>query len=205
MVKRKLVTVADFGPIMELDGIGGPLRTPTNITLSAICQMVVNGKTVFEHNPANVKDKVRLTLSNVKADNFVNKEPVVEPEPVPQDVIPTPEEIEQSLDAATTATESLAEALAEATAPVEETPVEEAPTEVVEEPVPEEIPAEEPVEIDETAIDEQGVTHEEPLVQEDASVAVENVAEALAEATGESVEETGDVQQSSKKNKNKNR
>jgi hypothetical protein len=200
MVKRKLVTVADFGPIMELDGIGGPLRTPTNITLSAICQMVVNGKTVFEHNPANVKEKVRLTLSNVKADNFVNEEPVVEPEPVPQDVIPTPEEVEQSLDAATTATENLAEALAEATAPVEEVP-----TEVVEEPVPEEIPAEEPVEIDETAIDEQGVTHEEPLVQEDVSVAVENVAEALAEATGESVEEAQSAQQSSKKNKNKNR
>jgi hypothetical protein len=197
MVKRKLVTVADFGPLQEIGGIGGPLRTPTNIALNAICQMVVNGKTVFEHNPSNVKEKVRLTLSNVKSDNFVKSEDgePVKTQPVKVEV--TPEVAEKSIEAATSATANLAQVLADAQDPTK-TPVKE---EVVEEaPAVEAAPVEEKEEIDETAIDEQGVTHEEPIVQEDAATAVDGVAEALAAATSENSQKSG-----KEKNKNKNK
>lgn len=75
MIKRKLVTVKDSGPIPELNFVTGPISRPTEIALSSIIKMISNGRKVFECNPANHSDMVELSLANVKKDNFVNTKP----------------------------------------------------------------------------------------------------------------------------------
>lgn len=73
MVKRKLVVVNDSGPIRELNGICGPIVSPSNVTIAAIKKMVAAGRTVLECDPREPRNKykrIQLTLENVTANNF---------------------------------------------------------------------------------------------------------------------------------------
>lgn len=70
---RKLVTVNYNGPIIELGSICGPISTPSQLTIDAISRLVLNKKEVWEYNPNNKREKVRLTLSNLNKDNFNKK------------------------------------------------------------------------------------------------------------------------------------
>lgn len=67
---EKLVTIETYGPIAELGGIAGPVVHPCKVDLETIIRMVNTRKKVFEVNPANPSEKVRLTLSNVRTVNF---------------------------------------------------------------------------------------------------------------------------------------
>lgn len=72
-VNRKLVVVRDAGSLPELGGISGPLSTPTKITMTAIRKMITNGRTVFECDPADPRNKdkmIRLDLVNVNEIHF---------------------------------------------------------------------------------------------------------------------------------------
>lgn len=73
MTDTKLVTVGCSGLIREL-GASGPIKHPTEIRMEAIKQMVLFGKVVYEHNPANPSDRVLLTVDNVELDNFAKNE-----------------------------------------------------------------------------------------------------------------------------------
>ena len=73
---EKLVTIETYGPIAELGGVSGPIVHPCKLDLETIIRMVNTRKKVFEVNPANPSEKVRLTLSNVRTQNF---KPVVAP------------------------------------------------------------------------------------------------------------------------------
>lgn len=73
MTDTKLVTVGYSGLIREL-GASGPIKHPTEIRMEAIKQMVLFGKVVYEHNPANPSDRVLLTVDNVELDNFAKNE-----------------------------------------------------------------------------------------------------------------------------------
>lgn len=80
MVERKLVVVANSGPLKELDNLCGPISSPVRITMDAIHKMVLNGKKVYECNPAapgNEEMRVLLTIQNYDKDNF-SSEPVAE-------------------------------------------------------------------------------------------------------------------------------
>ena len=68
--KGKLVTVETNGTLVELGGISGPIINPCFIDETTIIRMVGNNKKVYEVNPANHAQKVRLNLKNVKTDNF---------------------------------------------------------------------------------------------------------------------------------------
>ena len=70
---RKLVTVNYNGPIIELGSICGPISTPSQLTIDAISRLVLNKKEVWEYNPNNKREKVRLTFSNLNKDNFNKK------------------------------------------------------------------------------------------------------------------------------------
>ena len=73
MTERKLVIVKDGGILPELGGICGPIPNPTRIPVKKIIDMIVHNRTVFECDPAdprNEEKRVKLTLVNVKQDNF---------------------------------------------------------------------------------------------------------------------------------------
>ena len=78
MNRTKLVTIESYGRLAPLGGINGPISTPCNIDLKVIISLVNAGKVVYEVNPLNKSEKVRLTLSNVSSTNFNTtvKEPV---------------------------------------------------------------------------------------------------------------------------------
>ena len=71
MSKTKLVTIESYGKLHALGGIMGPIITPCRIDISTIIMLMNSGKIVYEVNPSNVKEKVRLTRLNVNKDNFV--------------------------------------------------------------------------------------------------------------------------------------
>lgn len=67
---KKLVVVEVNGPISELGGIQGPIINPCSLPVKTIVQMVGSHKKVFEVNPFNQSERVRLTLKNVNSVNF---------------------------------------------------------------------------------------------------------------------------------------
>lgn len=73
MSERKLVVVKDNVILHELGGIGGPILTPTRITIDAILKMINNKRHVFEcypNDPRNESLWVELTNANYKSNNF---------------------------------------------------------------------------------------------------------------------------------------
>lgn len=69
--KTKLIIVESNGTIGELGGISGPILNPFEVPLSVIVRMINSHKHVYEVNPDNRNERVRLTLQNVRRDNFV--------------------------------------------------------------------------------------------------------------------------------------
>lgn len=68
--KEKLIVVESYGSITELGGISGPILNPCRVPISTIVRMVNNHRKVYEVNPSNYSERIRLTLKNVKTDNF---------------------------------------------------------------------------------------------------------------------------------------
>ena len=76
MNRTKLVTIETSGKIRELGGITGPITTPCKLDMNIIISLINSGKVVYEVNPENKTEKVRLTRSNLSGDNFVKPEPI---------------------------------------------------------------------------------------------------------------------------------
>ena len=72
-MKEKLCVVPTDGRIAELGGIIGPVSRPTKISYSAIVSMLNRGVPVYEVNPKNVNERVRLNFRNVNSVNFFPK------------------------------------------------------------------------------------------------------------------------------------
>lgn len=70
MAKTKYVTIESYGNIPGLGGLLGPITTPTHIDIDIIIALINGGKVVYEVNPRNVKEKIRLTRTNVLSNNF---------------------------------------------------------------------------------------------------------------------------------------
>lgn len=108
MAKEKLCVVLADGRIPELGGIIGPVAVPTKIAYSSIVSMLNRGLPVYEVNPKNVNERVRLTFRNVNAVNFMKK--VRKSEPVTTNPYVLPEGrrntvVEQTSEATTVAEE----------------------------------------------------------------------------------------------------
>ena len=93
MAERKLVIVKTSGMLPEIN-LYGPILTPTKLPIDSIIKMVSNGKSVYECYPNDPSDKskrVKLTLDNIKKNNFTgvpsNEEPkkVETPAPVKEE------------------------------------------------------------------------------------------------------------------------
>lgn len=148
MKERKLVVVKDSGPIPELNFICGPILVPTKIELKTIIKMIGNGRSVFECNPSNTDDQVKLELTNVKNNNFETQaiKPAVESvkEVEKKEVVNEPEKNESPVEEEKS-TENVAEEKAATVEPEAEESetvdvVEETSEESVEEVVKEEKP-----------------------------------------------------------------
>ena len=63
-VIKNLYTVLDARVIDCLGGICGPIQHPTEMAESDVITMVRNGFTVYQHNPHNLREKVKVTRTN---------------------------------------------------------------------------------------------------------------------------------------------
>lgn len=75
MDDTKLVVIKTTSSIPELGGISGPVTTPTELPIKKILQLVNGHRLVYEVNPDNYKEQVKLTISNIRDVNF-KKAPV---------------------------------------------------------------------------------------------------------------------------------
>ena len=67
MIKK--YTVESHGIIPGL-GISGPLTTPTKMEFHDVLKMVKSGMVVYQHNPYNSNEKVRVTIRNINNISF---------------------------------------------------------------------------------------------------------------------------------------
>ena len=105
----KKYTVETAGPIPCLDNIVGPLTTPTVMDHGSVLKMLNKGYVIYQHNPLNLSEKVRVTKKNISSIKFgaskkaveqrnLNKEiqamskPIVKVEPVKPAVVEKKEE-----------------------------------------------------------------------------------------------------------------
>ncbi len=65
-----LYTVLDPRPIECLGGICGPIQHPTEISESDIILMIRDGFTIYQHNPHNLREKVKVTRLNFNSITF---------------------------------------------------------------------------------------------------------------------------------------
>lgn len=70
---KKLVVIDSKGSITELGGISGPVINPCSLPVETIVKLINGHKKVYEVNPANKKERLRLNLKNVKMENFPKK------------------------------------------------------------------------------------------------------------------------------------
>lgn len=67
---NKLITIESTGPIKMMGNINGPISTPCSVSTTVIIDLLNSGKVVYEVNPKNHAEKVRLTRLNVNSNNF---------------------------------------------------------------------------------------------------------------------------------------
>ena len=70
MKEKKLVVVDTYGTLTELGGISGPIISPSYIDLQTLLTMINNHRKVYEVNPTNRADRVRLNITNLRTENF---------------------------------------------------------------------------------------------------------------------------------------
>ena len=69
--RTKYVTIESPGKLPVLGGILGPIKTPCYLDIDIVVRLINMGKLVYEVNPANIREKVRLNRSNVLNTIFV--------------------------------------------------------------------------------------------------------------------------------------
>ena len=68
--EKKLVVIRSGGPLGELGGISGPILNPAYIEVEKIGKMIQNNRLIFECNPLNPNERIRLNTSNWSKSNF---------------------------------------------------------------------------------------------------------------------------------------
>lgn len=63
-------TIASALPITALGNINGPLTTPVQIPFADVLDMLRKNYVIYEHNPVNKAEKVRVTIDNVNNITF---------------------------------------------------------------------------------------------------------------------------------------
>lgn len=61
----KLYIVSTPKAIIGMDGMQGPLTTPTKMKFADVLEMVRKGYVIYEVNPHNHNEKVKVTVNNI--------------------------------------------------------------------------------------------------------------------------------------------
>lgn len=97
--KTKLCVITDPYELPIRGRINGPILTPSEFTMSEIRALLVARFNVFEVNPHNRKEKVKLTFANLNNQNYapVKKERVIKkPTPPKQNgIFSTPNKLRE--------------------------------------------------------------------------------------------------------------
>lgn len=72
MPKTKMCIITTCAELPIMGGIHGPLHTPSPLTYREIITLINNGIDVYEVNPRNKSEKVKLTSTNAIKENFSN-------------------------------------------------------------------------------------------------------------------------------------
>lgn len=67
---KKLIVVESPGAITELGGISGPVLNPCYVPITLINRMINKHRAVYEVNPNDYTERVRLSLKNLRTKNF---------------------------------------------------------------------------------------------------------------------------------------
>ena len=67
---KKLIVVESPGAITELGGISGPVLNPCYVSIPLINRMINKHRAVYEVNPNNYSERIRLSLKNLRTKNF---------------------------------------------------------------------------------------------------------------------------------------
>ena len=67
---EKLYIVTSTKNIIGMDNIQGPLTTPVNMKFNNVLEMVRRGYEVYQVNPFNHSEKVKVTISNINNISF---------------------------------------------------------------------------------------------------------------------------------------
>lgn len=178
MTDKKLVVVNHSGPILELGSITGPIISPSRVSTDIVARMVSNNKIVYEVNPNNRSERIKLTIANVRKDNFGPQASKEQDKPEPVDKISRQRQ-----------------EVPEVTKPVEEVK----PVEI------EAVKVDEPEPVVEEIVNDVSTINE--VEESNDNSAAEEVDESAVDDTEESVETTDENQQSNpyKKRNKKNR
>lgn len=76
MAKTKLCIITTCAELPIMGGIHGPLHTPSPLTYREIITLINNGIDVYEVNPKNRSQKVKLTSFNAVKENFTTDKEV---------------------------------------------------------------------------------------------------------------------------------
>lgn len=85
MAKTLLVTIDHVGRIPLICG-DGPILVPMRVSSQMLGKLVMSGYRVYEHNPNNIHQKVRVTRSNLNEDRFPPVVPKPEAHPVGKEI-----------------------------------------------------------------------------------------------------------------------
>lgn len=69
-IKEKLCVIDYYGPIYELGNISGPILSAHKYPISKLITMINRGITIYEVNPNDRNERIRLTRMNLKTVNF---------------------------------------------------------------------------------------------------------------------------------------
>ena len=68
--EKRLIVIKTSGVLPELGFITGPVLMPWYVPVSKLVQLINNGRDVWEVNPENREERVKLTIKNVRISNF---------------------------------------------------------------------------------------------------------------------------------------
>lgn len=74
VVEQKLITVNSAGTITELGGISGPVLNPCYVPIPTITALLNHHRVVYEVNPKNYNEKIRLSLKTLTKKNFTSED-----------------------------------------------------------------------------------------------------------------------------------
>lgn len=74
---KKLIIVKSSGTLPIYGGISGPIINPITLDTKDIVELINKSKEIYEVNPYNINEKIKLTRVNCTTENFKKVVPMI--------------------------------------------------------------------------------------------------------------------------------